>query len=181
MDWKSVGKQLIGVGLPLLGNAIIPGSGTAIALVANALGLGSSATPEQVATAIGNPDNVLKLKELQDKHEETLAKMAYDAENAAIESVNKTMQAEAAAAANENWWQKGWRPFNGYVIGVASFVSVVGVFYLAYLALAGKDPAALNILPSIVTSIAMVLAIPGAAVGITAWHRGLLQREQAKG
>lgn len=87
-----------------------------------------------------------------------------------VKSVNQTMQAEAGMK-DEHWWRWGWRPFNGYVVGLASFVTTCGVLYLSYEALATKDLSALNALPVIVSSIAMVLAIPGAAVGITAWTR----------
>jgi hypothetical protein len=43
------------------------------------------------------------------------------------------------------------------------------------LAPTGKDENALNAIPTFVSSIAMVLAVPGAAVGIKAWHRGRAQ------
>lgn len=158
MDWKSVGKQLIGVGLPLLGNAIIPGSGTAIALVANALGLGSSATPEQVATAIGNPDNVLKLKELQDRHEETLVKMAYDAETAVIQAVNATLQADARG---DSWLQKNHHAIESLT---ATFM-VVGIYFLL--------PLLKLTVPTVPEFAFMML---GAILGVTAWKHGVVNQ-----
>ena len=81
MDWKDVAKKIASVGLPILANAVAPGSGSIVALVTNALGLGSNATPEQVSAAVANPDNLVKLKELQDRHEEVLVQAGYDAEN----------------------------------------------------------------------------------------------------
>jgi len=65
-DWKSLGGLLAKQGLPILANAIIPGSGTVVALITNALGLSHDASPQDIATAINsNPDNIVKLKELQ--------------------------------------------------------------------------------------------------------------------
>lgn len=109
----------------------------------------------------------------------TKAELATD--TAQVQEVNTTMQAEVANSANESWYQKGWRPFNGFVVGLGSFVAVCFVCYLFYVAIIQKDLAALNMVPQLATAIAMILAVPGAAVGITAWHRGVLQRMQIQG
>jgi len=99
-DWKSLGGLLAKQGLPILANAIIPGSGTVVALITNALGLSHDASPQDIATAINsNPDNIVKLKELQDKHEEAIVQISTAAEVAAIQAVNTTckqMQEEIA-------------------------------------------------------------------------------------
>lgn len=183
MDWKELGKSLASIGLPLLGAALpIPGGAAIGSALASAIGLSSSKPEDILAGLQANADAMVKAKQFEEQHREKLMEMAYQyeieqrkADSADLASVNTTMQAEATSSANENWWQKGWRPFNGYVLGVASLVTVGGVFYLAFLALTGKDANALNAIPTIVSSIAMVLAIPGAAVGITAWHRGRAQ------
>jgi hypothetical protein len=180
MDWKGLRDTLVKVGLPVLANAVAPGSGAIVSLVTNALGLSSSATPDEIAAAAVNPDNLVKLRELQDRHEEILVKAAYDAENAALGAVNQTMQAEAANAAHENWWQKGWRPFNGYVVGLGALAATVLVCWLMYVAVRTGNANALQFIPALAFNIGLILSIPGAAVGITAWHRGVLQREQAK-
>ena len=94
------------------------------------------------------------------------------------------MQAEAANSANENWWQKGWRPFNGYVVGLGSLISLIFVCYLFYEALTSKRQdisLVVQMIPSLAFNISLILAVPGAAVGITAWHRGKRQREQSVG
>lgn len=155
MDWKTVAEQVAKIGLPILANAIAPGSGTVVALVANALGLGSNATPEQVSTAIAtNPDNVVKLKELQDRHEETLVKAAYDAENRNVEAVNKTLQTEAMGG---SWLQRNHH-------GIES-LSTVGLVWAVYFVL----PLAKIPVPTIPAEAWLTL---GAILGVTAWMRG---------
>jgi Holin of 3TMs, for gene-transfer release len=187
MDLKDFGMAVAKLGLPLLGAVLpIPGGVAIGTALASAIGSGSTKPEDILATLTANADALQKAKEFEMTHQETMLKLKIDqeveerkADSADLASVNATMQAEATSSNNENWWQKGWRPFNGYVVGLASFVTTIGVLYLSYMAVFGKDPSALNAIPTIVSSIAMVLAIPGAAVGITAWHRGMMQRTQA--
>lgn len=184
MDLKELGATLAKIGLPLLGAALpIPGGAALGSALAASIGA-SSDKPDDILSALtGNAQAMQAAREFQAKHEERMLELTTQAEIAArnadsadIAAVNQTMQAEYENSDRENWWQKGWRPFNGYVVGFASLVTVAGVLWLSWLALSGKDMNALNAIPTIVSSIAMVLAIPGAAVGITAWHRGVMQR-----
>lgn len=188
MQWAELGKAIASIGLPLLGAALpIPGGAAIGTALASVIGSSSTNPSDILATLQANADAVAKAKQFELEHQEKLLEMAIQyeveqrkADSADLTSVNATMQAEATSSANENWWQTGWRPFNGYVVGLAALVTVAGVFYLAFLALSGKDANALNAIPTIVSSIAMVLAIPGAAVGITAWHRGVAQIQEIK-
>lgn len=183
MNWSDLAKSLASIGLPLLGAALpIPGGAAIGSALASAIGSKSAAPEDILATLTASADAVAKAKEFEATHREKLLDMAIQyevemrkADSADLATVNATMQSEAVASANENWWQKGWRPFNGYVLGLASLITVCGVFVLAYLALSGKDPNALNAIPTIVTAIATVLIIPGTAVGIATWHRGKAQ------
>lgn len=183
MDWKAIGEAFAKIGLPLLGAALpIPGGMAIGSALASAIG-SPSGKPEDILVALGaNADAMQKARQFELENRTKLMEMAYNyeveqrkADSADVASVNATMVAEAVNAANEDWYQKAWRPFNGFVVGFASLVTVAGVLWLSWLALAGKDLNALNAIPTIVSSIAMVLAIPGAAVGITAWHRGRAQ------
>ncbi len=184
IDWKKLGASVVQLGLPLLGAALpVPGGAAIGAALAAAIGSPSAKPDDILAALTGNAQALQAAREFEATHTERMLALTTQAEvearkadSADLVAVNATMQAEAAASASENWWQKGWRPFNGYVIGAASMLTVGGVLWLSFLALSGKDPAALNAIPTIVSSIAMVLAIPGAAVGITAWHRGVMQR-----
>ena len=186
MDLKDIGKALASFGLPLIGAALpIPGGmaiGTALANYISS----PSAKPEDIlATLTSSADALQKAKEFEATNHATLVKVAVDyeleqrkADSSDMAAVNATMQAEAAASAAENWWQTGWRPFNGYVLGLASLVSVVFTCYLFYLAIVQKDTAALGLVPQLASAIAMILAVPGAAVGISAWTRGKAQIAQ---
>lgn len=100
---------------------------------------------------------------------------------AQLQSVNATMQAEIANSKDEAWYQKAWRPFNGFVVGLGALFSVITCCALLYQGIFKGDAAAIQAVPGLAFAIATILSVPGAAVGITAWHRGMLQREQVQG
>lgn len=183
MDWKELGKTIANVGLPLLGSAVGGPGGAAIGkLITSALGLADGAKPDEIAAAI-TPENVVKLRELTTKHEEFMVKAAYDAEIAERQverdeqaAVNATMQGEAKS---EHWLQWSWRPLNGYSLAIGSLALVLGVLYLAGVAVLAKDLATLNAIPTVVMAVSAALAVPGAVCGVTAWHRGVAQRIEA--
>lgn len=81
----------------MLANAILPGSGIAVSLVETALGKApGTLQPADVVQAVANPDSLLKLKDLEFRHSETLVKLAYDATTSLI----KVQADEAANARN---------------------------------------------------------------------------------
>jgi hypothetical protein len=162
MNWKDLGKQFAGVGLPLLANAIAPGSGSIVALVAHALGLAPDAKPDEIAAAAANPDALLKLRELQDRHEEVLVKAAYDAETAAIQAVNATLQADARG---DSWLQKNHHAIES----LAATFSVVAIYFLLPLF---KLP-----VPNVPEFAWMMLA---AILGVTSWQHGMVNRTIAQ-
>jgi hypothetical protein len=185
-DWKSIGQQIASIGLPLLGAALGGPGGAAIGTaLASHLGT-SSAQPENVLAALTSDANAItQAREFELANQAKLIEIATNAEidkrradSADIAAVNTTMTAEAANASSENWWQKGWRPLNGYVVGLTSAFSVLFVCYLTYLGVVGHDAGALAAIPSVASTIAEILVIPGAAAGITAWHRGVMQVKQ---
>jgi len=125
-DWKSLGGLLAKQGLPILANAIIPGSGTVVALITNALGLSHDASPQILRTAINsNPDNIVKLKELQDKHEEAIVQISTAAEVAAIQAVNTTLQTDARG---DSWIQKNHHAIESLI--VTNLVVCIYLFFL---------------------------------------------------
>ena len=92
-------------------------------------------------------------------------------------AVNQTMQAEANS---EHWPQYSWRPFWGFASGLA-FVCVAGLCcYLAYSAVVDGKAELLTSIPVLVSAFATLFAIPGAILGVTAWHRGAEKRERNK-
>lgn len=188
MDWKTLGEQIAKIGLPLLGAALpVPGGAAIGAALASHLGV-TSGNPEDILAALtGNSELAQKAREFEATHQERLVQAAYDyeikmrqADNADIAAVNATMQADSTNSDKEAWYQKAWRPFNGFVVGLGSFVSTVFACYLFYLGIIGHDAGAINAVPQLATAIAMILGVPGAAVGIAAWHRGVAQVKQVE-
>ena len=96
-----------------------------------------------------------------------------EANKSIIEAVNKTMQEEAKS---DNWWTSGWRPYWGFVSGTAFLFVCCLVGYLMYEAVIGGKPEMMSHIPSVIGSFATLFAIPGAILGVTAWHRGKMQR-----
>ena len=177
---------------PWLGAAITGGpvglATLAAGKIASAVGLGDSSiksvtdflssgsmTPEQkLALQNSEQDFKTKMTDLGFQHEKDMVL----ADVASLQAVNLTMQTELANSANETWYQKAWRPANGFCVAIGSFVGVVASCFLFGYAIIYKDSNAINAIPQLATSLSLILAVPGAAVGIAAWHRGKQQREE---
>ena len=133
-----------------------------------AKGIGSLAKDIRTAITGKEPvsnDTAVKLEEVAIKLEQI--------EQALPLAVNQTMQIEAKA---EHWPTYSWRPFWGFVSGTA-FLLVAGLCcFLGWQAVAEKQSEALAMIPQLVTAFAALFAIPGAILGVTAWHRGAMQR-----
>lgn len=119
------------------------------------------------------------LDEALDKMKLDVLNLAMQVESKAMDSVNASMQAELAAK-SEHWLQWSWRPLNGMVLAFGSLSAVLITLYAAVVTITGQHPEALGAIPAIVNSVAMVLAIPGAVCGVTAWYRGQTQLENSK-
>lgn len=127
MDWKQLGSQVIGMGLPLLGGALGGPAGAAVGqLIASKLGGAASGqdgsvTAQSVLDAIKkDQEAVLKLRELELTHEADLFRMASEESMRTIEAVNSSMQSEAKS---EHWAQWTWRPFIGFCFGTQIFAT----------------------------------------------------------
>lgn len=119
------------------------------------------------------------LDEAVDKLKADLLTLAMQVESKAMEAVNASIQAELTAK-SEHWIQWAWRPLNGMVLAFGSLSAVLITMYAAVVTITGVHPEALGQIPAIVNSVAMVLAIPGAVCGVTAWYRGQTQLENSK-
>jgi hypothetical protein len=163
-----------------------PLAGTAISALESLLGLSPApdastddrASAAAAAVAGATPDQVLALKRADYDFQVQMATIAAGVTNAQVaadgdqvDQVNQTMRAESAAGKGATW-----REACGWVLAIASFVSVLGVIGLFYVALVLKDMTAINMVPVLTMSIVGVLTVPGAAVGITAWHQGVRDR-----
>lgn len=96
-----------------------------------------------------------------------------EANKSIIESVNKTMQEESKS---NNWWTSGWRPYWGFISGTAFLFVCILVCYLMYKAVIGGETEMMALIPPVITAFTTLFAIPGAILGVTAWHRGKMQR-----
>ena len=164
-------KNVLEVVAPTLASMLAgPDAGLAVSALEKVVGVAPGSGIDAVTTAMNNGltgDQIVALKNAELEHQDKQA--TNDA--AEVVEVNKTMQAEDAVGK-----PSGWRELCGYSLGITSFITSMGVLWLAYLAITGKDPSALNAIPTITSSLVMVLAIPGGAVGITAYHAGLADR-----
>ena len=150
--------------------------------LATALGLGSTdatSVTNTLETFIPNPAQQMALKQAELDFQfkmkaagyadmEALAKTDLDQ----LAVVNATMVAELQNADKESWFQKNWRPMCGMSVAAGSFMTTAILGLLFWRALEGHDLAALNVIPQLALATATVLGVPGAAVGIIAWHAG---------
>ena len=92
----------------------------------------------------------------------------------AIAAVNSTMVAEAAQ-------KRGyWRDACGWVVAGGSLLGVIATCWLFYQGLVEQNVQAIGLIPTLTLALTTLLAVPGSAVGITAWHDGKTQQIQAQ-
>lgn len=163
----------------------------AVSKIAGALGISGNQTPDTLKAALANiqltGDQQVSLEKADNDFEFQMKQAGYqniqslrkmDLDQIAI--INATLVTELQNADKETWYQKAWRPFCGFAVAAGSFVGVIACAILFFQAILNKDPVALNAIPGLATSLAMILGVPGAAVGIAAWHRGVAQVEEVK-
>lgn len=111
MKLKDIAKQLLGIGLPMLGGAVGGPGGAIVAKgIASALGLSPDATPEQTAAALGNltGEQLVALRAL----EADLAKAEIAAESERNRGQVELLKIDGA---QQGLFQKGWRPGAGWI------------------------------------------------------------------
>jgi hypothetical protein len=108
MDWTTVAAKVIGLGAPMLGNALGgPLGGLAGKMLADAFGA-AAATPEAVHTAITDKAVDLKLAaEAAQKAESQWMAALADIGKAQVGEIGQSMRAEAVS---EDALQRWWRP-----------------------------------------------------------------------
>ncbi len=189
MTWKDVG-QIVAKAAPALGGILAgPGGAAAGEILAKAFGVESA--PDKVIDALkSDPAAIVKLRELESNERVRLEEIRTQADTAGIQeetkqlaAVNETMRAEISNSAGEAWYQKAWRPACGFAVASGSWIAAIISCYIFYsvIKLGGltQIPTALSVISQFANSVATILAIPGAAVGISAWHRGKRQRVEA--
>jgi hypothetical protein len=127
MDWKDIGRSLVSQGVPLLGG-LLGGPAGAVAgkLVAGLFGADPE-NPEEVMNAIqGDPNAMVKLRELENNHKQKLQELQLEETKAFLSDVDSARKREAAVVA-----ATGGKDTNLYVL---SYI-VVGAFFLLVLIL----------------------------------------------
>lgn len=164
--------------LPWLTTALTgPLGGMAASFVADKLSL-SDKTVDAVKTVLNNmsPEDALKVKQLDVEFQEHMMEIGYkDLETMqelnvrASESVNKTMQAEAAA---EHWPTYSWRPAIGFAVAW-NLVSASIVVFIAYI----FKPDLVAQIPGMLTAQAGLNAVAMPILGIASYFRGKAQAD----
>lgn len=182
MQWKDLAAD-VGKAAPLLGALIGGPAGGAIgAVVASALGVGSS--PDEVSQALAtNPDAAVKLKQIESTRQVDLQGLIVQAEanrlvaeTASTQAVNATMQSEAKS---DHWPTYSWRPFIGFCVGVntlAASLLVLAVFVPVMFGNA-QAAAAMPQLPTVLGALAAISATVLPILGIASWFRGKAQAD----
>ena len=144
---------------PTVANLIVPGSGSLINTLMRSVTGDPPDTPmAQVAAKIqADPKLLLALQTKAMDHELKLKQV----EAANLATVNATMRSEAKS---EHWPQYSWRPFNGFLYGIA----VVLIYFVL--------PAMSRPVPPVPQFIWMGW---GAILGVATWHRGKAKRAAA--
>ena len=126
MDWKDIGRSLVSQGAPLLGG-LLGGPAGAVAgkLVAGLFGADPE-NPEEVMNAIqGDPNAMVKLRELENTHKEKLQELQLEETKAFLSDVDSARKREAAVVA-----ATGGKDINLYILAyivIASFFGLAGM------------------------------------------------------
>lgn len=180
--WDKVRKPL-GAIAPLLGSALGPGGSIVGTMVAEVLGVEDN--PDSVAQALEtvSPEKKAELLALQENNRHELQKLTLqkaisdnELDASIIGDVNETMRAETAQG---HPWSGAWRPFWGFCSAIAFVLAVLGIFAIAGYAIYKADAALFSHLPTLIFYLAALFAIPGGILGVTAYHRGIMQRVEA--
>lgn len=180
MDWKELGTK-IADSAPLLGSALGGPLGGGLGSII-AAAFGSEPKPDKVLEAIQKDlQAAVKLQEIQSNEKVRLqeivsqqAIVGLQEETKRLSEVNQTMRAESQS---EHWPQWLWRPLWGMISAAAFFVICCFVCYLAYKAVMGGIPEAMQMIPQFIGAMTMLFSVPGAILGVASWHRGQQKRE----
>jgi len=178
MDWSAVAKQLVALGLPVLGGALLgPLGGTAAGFLVKALGLGDGATPGQVSTELARGDIDVKLQQLKSAEAQYTAAIKAEAEVAGIQikSVNETMRAEYSAAMALPGFlgkfilflQLSWRPLFAY----QALFQMGGIGLVLFHEVWTGDFATLKALVELEPFLRWYIGVQAAFLGVYSWGR----------
>jgi len=137
-------------------------TGDADASVEDVKGVVEGATPEQM----------ISLTELNNTF--ILERERIESDNLRV--INETMRGEAKS---EHWIVYSWRPFIGYITGIAFFAVCLFVCWLTYKAISSGNMNAMQMIPQVIFNFTTLFAIPGGILGLASHHRGKEKRLKA--
>lgn len=127
MSWDTV-KSLVSKSAPLLGTLIGGPVGSAVTLVASALG--ANETPDAIEQAIkADPEAALKLRTVENNNRTALEQAIIAADVAMFSEQHKTIRAELAS---EDKFKSYWRPAFGYALVLSWMMVWFGIAYLIF-------------------------------------------------
>ncbi len=178
MNWNEFGKKIAKYA-PLIGDALpVPGGAAIGSIIASTFGGNPGDLDDLTRRIEADSEAALKLRQLEVQHSLKLQELAMQraahamaADTQRIESINMTMRAEAKS---DKWWTSGWRPFWGFISGIAFFVQVTAIAYLMV-----SQPKDAGVAIGAIGNLSVFWAVPLAILGVSAWHRGVEKRLRA--
>lgn len=176
MDWKDIAGKVIGLGAPILGEALGGPFGAAAGkILADALG--ADATPASVDVAISKTDPVaaaVAASSARQAEADWLAALA-ETGRAQVEQIGQTMRAEAQS---EDRLQRWWRPL--YALELTLF-ECPGFGVVLFHALWAGEPQAVNGFANLSGLIMAYMAARFGVLGVYVSGRSKEKRATAAG
>jgi hypothetical protein len=145
--------------------------------------LGVHEDPEAIDEALRtDPLADSKLREFEEAHKEELYRVVIQSERLRIEQearLIQTVKSTIIAEIREGGWSAFWRPFWGVVSAISFGIVCIFICVITYRIALGGKPEEMNLIPQFISAMAFFFGIPGAILGVTAWHRGKRQRIEA--
>jgi len=129
MDWKALGESVTKIGLPLLGAVLpIPGGMAIGSALASAIGSPSDSPEDLLATLTANSDAVLKARQFELSHQETMLQMQLKYET---DMYQASVEDRTSARTMQTSTKAFTVPILAYVV-VGSFIAMVASTLLGY-------------------------------------------------
>lgn len=124
-----------------------------------------------------SPEQLLELKKEIINSNSELIKAELENQTEQIGIINKTMRAEIKA---DDFWQRSWRPFNGFMFGISMTIFFVSFIVLGFNAVSGREPEMVKMIAELVFSFLGIVTVWGTILGISSYSRGKEKLEKLR-
>lgn len=124
-----------------------------------------------------SPKQLLELRKEIINSDSELLKAELENQTKQIEIINKTMKAEIKA---DDFWQRRWRPFNGFMFGISMTIFFVSFIVLGFNAVSGREPEMVKMIAELVFSFLGIVTVWGTILGISSYSRGKEKLEKLR-